>query len=177
MDRVTNFMSQLTGPSCTVDGAAVTVSNPLNDFINHILVALKKLNEMSESMSLTPEELTMKKELQRSKDKMDRIWDQCQKHAKAKRELDTMEKAWQESQTKPKLGKKKIKEKWQDQSLEKIVDYYRNHENFWRLPLYAQEHFRTPKLYPKRTIIAEIKWFLNKKEIYGIRPFSMTSNI
>lgn len=116
MNRITGLLEQLSGPSCSVDGAAVTVSNPLNEFINHILEtpgapqastlvesrirttdALNELNAMSEVMSLTPEEIKMKKELQRSKDKMDKIWDQCQKNPKAKQELKSMEKAWEES--------------------------------------------------------------------------------
>lgn len=117
MERVTKLLSQLSSDtSCTIDGSAVTLSNPLNEFINRILgtpgipqadnlvdsrmrtnEALYKLNVMEMSMKLTPEQIMMKNELRKSKDKMDRIWNQCQKNPKAKMELQIMENAWREN--------------------------------------------------------------------------------
>lgn len=193
MDRVTNLFSQLQGGSCTVDGAATGLTNPLTEFVNELLglksgtracslqdsikrvdKALKKLNEMSKTMSLTPEEQQISGELLRSRQEMEVVWNRYKQDLDFKKKVDTMDKAWKDAlnQVKKQQKLKKKKEWLMDSELQRQISYYRNHKHFLLLPIDSQFHLMNPENYPERTIKGELKWLGKRtRGMGGIEPY------
>lgn len=123
-DRISKLFSQLSGPSCTVDGAATGTTNPLTEFVNTTLKlssnnqpcslkeSIKRVNktldimdksfkESRHGISSAPENLENYEKLKEYKSEMESAWVEAQGNPEAKLDLEEMEKVWKETQTVP----------------------------------------------------------------------------
>jgi len=118
MERVTNLFSQLQGGSCTVDGSAVNMSNPLTEFVNRWLgtpgARSCSLPESKKRVSRVVNE--MEKDLIDSKKGLSSWSDELEIRRIQLKEWQKMTEAWEDSQKK--IQTKKSKDKTRNKKLQ-----------------------------------------------------------